>query len=222
MHAEPAEPHWLSELPGTHFAPSQHPPWHSRPPAHEVEQSPVDGLQASPFGQLDVVHGVLGPSAALWSRSGPSTLGASGGPSTRKGPSPPLASRQPPTHAPASSREHPAVAPRRAAIAASAASAACHRGSASPLMPFIIARPQESCPLGPRPTILAPDAAPQAAPRTPAFEPAQAAARQGPPLQRGSAPVPPEARGKAARRASPGRSPVRLTAPTRRGKSARA
>jgi hypothetical protein len=57
MHAPPAEPHCVSELPGTHFVPSQQPPLHLRFPAQLVPHRPVAGSQASPFAQLVDVHG---------------------------------------------------------------------------------------------------------------------------------------------------------------------
>lgn len=59
-HAVPAEPHCIADLPGTQLVPLQHPPLHVRPPAHELPQWPVPGLQAWPAGQLPGVQGASG------------------------------------------------------------------------------------------------------------------------------------------------------------------
>jgi len=56
-HAPPNEPHCMSDLPGPHVVPSQHPPLQVRLPAQPVEQRPLDGLHASPGRQsFDVVQ----------------------------------------------------------------------------------------------------------------------------------------------------------------------
>lgn len=68
--APPPRPHAASPSPATQLMPSQQPPRHIRPPAHDVEQTPVAGLHARPGGQ----------SAALWQPARSPTTVRSGAP----------------------------------------------------------------------------------------------------------------------------------------------
>jgi hypothetical protein len=52
MHAVPADPHCIPEVPVRHVVPLQHPPVQTRPPAQPVPHAPEVGSQASPLGQL--------------------------------------------------------------------------------------------------------------------------------------------------------------------------